>query len=430
MKFVAVLVTAGLTAANFAHAATITVESRGDRQPALVSIDGELEFGDGDQFRSKTSFLSKAIVSFRSDRGSVVAGIQIGESIRLKGFTTSVAGNARCASACALAWLGGTKRFMSAESKIGFHAAYNEAGKETGIGNALVGAYLNKIGLPYSAVVYITQAAPDSMTWLSFVDAEKRGIDVEQSGSPRDSRVAPVAVAPSAPLPPQGTGKPSDDIGRFVSTVLSNIEAEWTDIFRQAGQSYRKPVLRLYQGQTDVACAGVVQSAMGPFYCPNDERIYLDTSFFREIETRFLGCEAKACEFSQAYVIAHEVGHHVQNLLGVLPKVQQTQQRMDRAAANHLQVQVELQVDCLSGLWANHENARLRKAGKPPLIEPGDIEVALRTASAIGDETLQRKATGRVVPDSFTHGTSEQRQRWFTNGYHEGTVASCNTFRP
>jgi len=234
------------------------------------------------------------------------------------------------------------------------------------------------------------------------------------------------------PMQPSGgqarRGKPSDDIGRFVSTVLGNIEVEWTDIFRQDGKTYRKPVLVLYQGQTGAACGGMAQSAMGPFYCPNDQKIYLDTSFFREIETRFRGCEGKACEFSQAYVIAHEVGHHVQNLLGILTKVQQQQQGMDRASANRLQVRVELQADCLSGVWANHENNRLQKAGKPPLVEAGDIEAALRTASAIGDDTLQRKATGRVVPDSFTHGSSEQRQRWFTTGYRQGTVAACNTF--
>ncbi len=225
------------------------------------------------------------------------------------------------------------------------------------------------------------------------------------------------------------TGKPSDDIGRFVSTVLGNIDGEWTDIFQRDGKTYRKPVVVLYQGQTQAACGGVAQSAMGPFYCPNDQKIYLDTSFFREIETRFRGCEGKACEFSQAYVIAHEVGHHVQNLLGVLPRVQQQQQRMDRTDANRLQVRVELQADCLSGVWASHENRRLQSQGKPLLVEPGDVEAAMQTASAIGDDTLQRKATGRVVPDSFTHGSSEQRQRWFMNGYREGTVAACNTFR-
>jgi len=236
------------------------------------------------------------------------------------------------------------------------------------------------------------------------------------------------------PMQPSGgqarrTGKPSDDIGRFVSTILGNLDREWTDVFQRDGKTYRKPVLVLYQGQTSAACGGVAQSAMGPFYCPEDQKVYLDTSFFREIETRFRGCEGKACEFSQAYVIAHEVGHHVQNLLGVLPKVQQQQRGMDRTSANRLQVRVELQADCLSGLWAKHENERLQRDGKPPLVEAGDIEAALRTASAIGDDTLQRKATGRVVPDSFTHGSSEQRQRWFMTGFREGTVAACNTFR-
>jgi hypothetical protein len=202
-----------LTAASVAHGATITVTaSSGDGQPPLVTIDGDLKSIDGDEFRSKTSFLSKAVISFRSDGGSVVAGIQIGESIRLKGFTTVVSGNARCASACALAWLGGVRRFMSTESRIGFHAAYNKDGQETGVGNALIGAYLNKIGLPYSAVVYITQAAPDSMTWLSVAEAVKRGIDIELSPTSRAALAnnglkpwpAPAGPAPAAVAPPSG----------------------------------------------------------------------------------------------------------------------------------------------------------------------------------------------------------------------------------
>ncbi len=225
------------------------------------------------------------------------------------------------------------------------------------------------------------------------------------------------------------TGAPTDDIGRFVSRVLGSTEVEWKDIFAKAGQRYRPPVLVMYRGQTDAPCGGVAQSAMGPFYCPSDQKVYLDTSFFREIETRFRGCEGKACQFSQAYVIAHEVGHHVQNLLGILPKVQQQQRGLDRASANRLQVRVELQADCFAGVWANHENANQRAQGKPPFIEPGDIEAAMKTAAAIGDDTLQRKATGHVVPDSFTHGSSEQRQRWFQTGLKEGTIAACNTFQ-
>jgi hypothetical protein len=185
--YVAVLAcAAALTMGSVAHGATILVKPAANGEPALVTVDGDLQASDGDQFRSKTSFLSKAIVSFRSNGGSAVAGIQIGESIRLKGFTTVVAGNAYCASACAIAWLGGTPRLMSAEARVGFHAAYSsETGQETGVGNASVGAYLNKIGLPYSAVIYITRAAPYSMTWLSIADAEKQGIDVDDPVSHR-----------------------------------------------------------------------------------------------------------------------------------------------------------------------------------------------------------------------------------------------------
>src|SRR5215470_5342444 len=191
-----------LIGAKVAHGAAVTIEPRSNGQPSLVLVDGKLEKGDGDQFRSKTAFLSNAVVSFRSDGGSVAAGLQIGEIIRLKGFTTSVSGDARCASACALAWLGGTKRLMSTESKIGFHAAYTPDGRETGVGNALIGAYLNKIGLPYSAVVYITQAAPRSMTWLSATEAKKHGIDVELVGSTQVANAPAPVVPATAPAPP------------------------------------------------------------------------------------------------------------------------------------------------------------------------------------------------------------------------------------
>jgi predicted metalloprotease len=184
----------------------------------------------------------------------------------------------------------------------------------------------------------------------------------------------------------------------------------------------------MFSGGTSSGC-GEAQSAMGPFYCPPDQRVYLDTGFFRDLEVRFRGCNGKACQFAQAYVIAHEVGHHVQNLLGVLPRAENAQRSAgSKAASNHIQVQVELQADCFAGVWAKHENDLLTAQGKPSFIEDGDVEAALRTASAIGDDTLQRKAQGRVVPDSFTHGTSEQRQRWFSNGFKSGQVASCNTF--
>jgi uncharacterized protein len=220
------------------------------------------------------------------------------------------------------------------------------------------------------------------------------------------------------------SGSPSDAMGQFVSVVLGSTEAVWTDYFAQAGQTYKSPTLVMFSGATQSGC-GFAQSAMGPFYCPIDQKVYLDTSFFQDLERRFGACNvgSKTCQFSQAYVIAHEIGHHVQNLLGVLPKVQQAQRAMDQAEANSLQVRVELQADCLAGVWANRGQA------KWDFIEPGDVDSALQTASAIGDDRLQRRSRGYVVPDSFTHGTSAQRSRWFTTGLRSGDVASCDTFR-
>ncbi len=235
-----------------------------------------------------------------------------------------------------------------------------------------------------------------------------------------------------APQTARRTNTPQDETGRFVNKVLGSTDARWKEIFAKDGKTYRPPVLVLYRGATDARCGGRAQSAMGPFYCPNDKKIYLDTSFFDQIATRFHGCDVgrKSCQFSQAYVIAHEVGHHVQNLLGVLPKAQKAQQVANsRAEANHIQVQVELQADCLAGVWASRENEYLKSQGKPPFIESGDVEAALQTAAAIGDDTLQRRSQGHVVPDSFTHGSSEQRQRWFYTGFRSGAVKSCNTFQ-
>ena len=179
----------------------------------------------------------------------------------------------------------------------------------------------------------------------------------------------------------------------------------------------------MFSGVTASAC-GTAELAMGPFYCPNDRRVYLDTSFFKQIETRFRGCEtgSKACQFSQAYVIAHEIGHHVQNLLGILPKVQAMQASAGQSQANQVQVRVELQADCLAGVWANHSQ------GKWQFLEPGDIEAALQTATAIGDDTLQRRSQGYVVPDAFTHGSADQRKRWFVTGLKTGDIRNCDTF--
>jgi predicted metalloprotease len=220
------------------------------------------------------------------------------------------------------------------------------------------------------------------------------------------------------------SGTPSDAMGRFVSAILGSTEAEWTDIFAQVGKKYEPPTLVMFSGATRSGC-GFAQSAMGPFYCPLDQKVYLDTSFFQDLERRFRACDvgSKTCQFSQAYVVAHEIGHHVQNLLGLLPEVQQAQRGMGKAEANNLQVRVELQADCLAGVWANRGQAKWQ------FIEPGDVEAALQTASAIGDDRLQQESQGYVVPDAFTHGSSAQRTRWFMTGLKSGTVSSCDTFR-
>lgn len=223
---------------------------------------------------------------------------------------------------------------------------------------------------------------------------------------------------------PSKGGAPSDEMGSMISGVLGEIDDRWTEIFQADGKKYTGPRIVLFRNATNGGRCGMAQSAMGPFYCPPDRQIFLDTSFFRQVETRFQGCSGSSCKFTAAYIIAHEAGHHIQNLLGILPAVTRQQQAAgSKAEANRLQVMVELQADCLSGVWVNREEKK-----RPGFVEPGDIDAALKTATAIGDDTLQRKAQGRVVPDSFTHGSAEQRKRWFMTGYQQGTVRSCNTF--
>jgi predicted metalloprotease len=220
------------------------------------------------------------------------------------------------------------------------------------------------------------------------------------------------------------TESASDQMSEFVSAVLGSTEVQWKEIFAQAGRTYEGPTLVMFSGATRSGC-GFAQSATGPFYCPNDRKVYLDTAFFQDLERRFRGCDvgSKSCQFSQAYVITHEIGHHVQNLLGILPQVQEAQRSMDSAESNQLQVRVELQADCLAGVWAHHAEEKWR------FIEPGDVEAAMQTASAIGDDRLQRRSQGYVVPDAFTHGSSEQRTRWFMTGLRSGQVSSCDTFQ-
>jgi uncharacterized protein len=216
------------------------------------------------------------------------------------------------------------------------------------------------------------------------------------------------------------TGRPSDEMGRFVSSVLAETEDVWTNILpAQKGIQYTKPTLVLFSGSTSSSC-GRAQSAMGPFYCPLDRKVYLDMSFFEDMRNRFGG----GGDFAYAYVIAHEIGHHVQNLIGILPKVQAAQERASsRQEANALSVRVELMADCLAGVFAFNGNQQFQ------LLEPGDVQKALATAQAIGDDRLQQATQGRVVPDSFTHGSAVQRQKWLTIGLNSGQVDSCNTFQ-
>ncbi|MBS0551279.1 MAG: neutral zinc metallopeptidase [Proteobacteria bacterium] len=215
----------------------------------------------------------------------------------------------------------------------------------------------------------------------------------------------------------QPRSRAEDEMAHFTSMVLADTEDTWGEIFRSAGRQYQQPRLVLYTGATQSGC-GVGQAAMGPFYCPADAKVYLDLSFFNELGTRF----GAPGDFAQAYVIAHEVGHHVQNLLGISEKVQQARQRVSERESNGLSVRLELQADCLAGVWANHAD-RSRK-----VLEAGDIEEGLAAASATGDDRLQKQARGYAVPDSFTHGTSAQRARWFREGLQQGTLRACDTF--
>ncbi len=226
------------------------------------------------------------------------------------------------------------------------------------------------------------------------------------------------------PAQPRKTGAPTDEMGSMISGVLGEIDDRWSEIFQASGQTYTGPRIVLFRNATNGGRCGMAQAAMGPFYCQPDKQIFLDTNFFRQVETRFRGCSGNACKFTAAYIIAHEAGHHIQNLLGILPRVTRLQEQAgSKAEANALQVKVELQADCLSGVWVNREEKK-----RPGFLEAGDIDAALTTATAIGDDTLQRQAQGRVVPDSFTHGSAEQRKRWFMTGYQQGTIQACNTF--
>jgi predicted metalloprotease len=224
-------------------------------------------------------------------------------------------------------------------------------------------------------------------------------------------------AAPQVQQAPIHKPPAQDQLARFVSVVLGSTEDVWKDIFAKGGSTYKEPKLFLFRGATPTAC-GQGQSAMGPFYCPGDQKVYIDLDFYQTLKNQ-LGAPG---EFAQAYVIAHEVGHHVQNLLGISGKMDQMRGRVSEREYNALSVRLELQADCLAGVWAFHANSQRQ------MLEGGDIESAMNAAAKIGDDALQKKSQGYVVPESFTHGTSAQRQRWFDTGIKTGSVKACDTF--
>jgi predicted metalloprotease len=227
-------------------------------------------------------------------------------------------------------------------------------------------------------------------------------------------------IATEGPAPGTETSRPTnpkeEELKQFVSVVLANTEDVWTDVFRQAGRQYQKPSLVLFTDQVRSAC-GIAGAAVGPFYCPGDEKVYIDLSFFNELDRRF----GAPGDFAQAYVVAHEIGHHIQRQLGTMDRVDSARGRVSEQEGNDLSVRLELQADFLAGVWAHY-------AQKKGSLDPGDIEEALGAASAVGDDRIQRQTQGYVVPDSFTHGSSEQRIRWFRKGLETGDIRQGDTF--
>jgi predicted metalloprotease len=226
------------------------------------------------------------------------------------------------------------------------------------------------------------------------------------------------AAGGSAAAPAAALGTPTDAAGDAASAVLGDTEETWTEIFKAGGAQYKPPVLKLFSGEVVTAC-GRANSGAGPFYCPGDQKVYIDLSFWNELETQFKA----AGDFAQAYVIAHEVGHHIQTITGISKQVREAQSRASKAQQNQLQVLMELQADCYAGIWAHHAE-RSRQ-----ILEQGDIEEALAAASAVGDDTIQKRMQGYVQPESFTHGTAQQRMQWFKRGLETGSMQACDTFK-
>ncbi len=223
--------------------------------------------------------------------------------------------------------------------------------------------------------------------------------------------------SPSISVEQSATTAANDDMRNFVAVVLAETEDVWNDVFRQAGKTYEEPKLVLFSDAVESAC-GMAGSAVGPFYCPGDHKVYLDLAFFEELHSRF----GASGDFAQAYVIAHEVGHHVQTLLGISEKVHELQSRSGKSESNKLSVMMELQADCLAGMWAHQADK------KRQILEEGDVEEGLNAASAVGDDRIQKQTQGYVVPDGFTHGSSAQRVSWFKRGFEQGNIGACDTF--
>ena len=259
-------------------------------------------------------------------------------------------------------------------------------------GIGMVGGGLGVGGVVIALVAYFLGFDPSTVLNVA-----------EQVSPQRETREAP-------------KGAPADEMGQFVAKILGSTEVVWGKIFQQSNSQYRRPTLVLYDGEVRSTC-GTAQSAMGPFYCPGDEKLYIDLAFFRDLQTRFRA----PGDFAQAYVIAHEVGHHVQKLIGTFQKMETARGRSSQAEINQISVRMELQADCYAGVWGHH-------AGTMNQLESGDIAEALNAATAIGDDRLQKQTQGRVVPESFTHGSSEQRVRWFKRGLDSGSPKDCDTF--
>jgi len=277
------------------------------------------------------------------------------------------------------------RRSENVEDRRGFHVSRRVAGG--GIGTLLIVLVAMYFGIDPSIIL-------------------------NQSQLPIPGADAPTQSAPYSASPEE------KQLAEFVSVVLADTEDTWQTLFRGMGQTYQEPKLVLFSGSVESAC-GLASAAVGPFYCPMDQKVYIDLSFYSDLKNRF----GAPGDFAQAYVIAHEVGHHVQNLLGIAEKVQSLRSRAGEAEANRLSVMMELQADCLAGVWAYHAD-RTRK-----ILEEGDVEEALNAASSIGDDRMQRQSRGYVTPDSFTHGSSAQRVRWFKRGLENGKMGQCNTFQ-